>query len=48
MSDIASWLTALGLEKYAPIFAENEVVPRPGEPTLDEAILKLVGTGAHA
>jgi cyclic 2,3-diphosphoglycerate synthetase len=30
------------------VFAENEVVPRPGEPTLDEAILKLVGTGAHA
>jgi cyclic 2,3-diphosphoglycerate synthase len=30
------------------VFAENEVVARPGEPTLDEAILKLVGTGAHA
>jgi cyclic 2,3-diphosphoglycerate synthetase len=30
------------------VFAENEVVPRPGEPTLDDAILKLVGTGAHA
>jgi cyclic 2,3-diphosphoglycerate synthetase len=30
------------------VFAENEVVSRPGEPTLDEAILKLVGTGAHA
>lgn len=30
------------------VFAENEIVPRPGEPTLDEAILKLVGTGAHA
>ena len=30
------------------VFAENEVVPRPGEPALDGAILKLVGTGAHA
>jgi cyclic 2,3-diphosphoglycerate synthase len=30
------------------VFAENEVVARPGQPTLDEAILKLVGTGAHA
>jgi cyclic 2,3-diphosphoglycerate synthetase len=30
------------------VFAENEVVPLPGEPSLDEAILGLVGTGAHA
>jgi cyclic 2,3-diphosphoglycerate synthase len=30
------------------VFAENEVVARPGEPALDDAILKLVGTGAHA
>jgi cyclic 2,3-diphosphoglycerate synthetase len=30
------------------VFAENEVVARAGEATLDEAILELVGTGAHA
>jgi cyclic 2,3-diphosphoglycerate synthetase len=30
------------------VFAENVVVPLPGEPSLDEAILQLVGTGAHA
>jgi cyclic 2,3-diphosphoglycerate synthetase len=30
------------------VFAENEVVPLPGEPSLDEAILQVVGTGAHA
>jgi cyclic 2,3-diphosphoglycerate synthetase len=30
------------------VFAENEVVPLPGEPGLDEAVLQLVGTGAHA
>ena len=30
------------------IFAENELVPLPGEASLDEAILQVVGTGAHA
>jgi cyclic 2,3-diphosphoglycerate synthetase len=30
------------------VFAENEVVPLPGEPSLDEAILQLVRTGAVA
>jgi cyclic 2,3-diphosphoglycerate synthetase len=30
------------------VFAENEVVTRPGEPGLDEAVLQLVGTVAHA
>jgi cyclic 2,3-diphosphoglycerate synthase len=30
------------------VFAENEVVPLPNEPGLDEAVLQLVGTGAHA
>jgi cyclic 2,3-diphosphoglycerate synthetase len=30
------------------VFAENELVVRPGEPGLDEAVLQLVGTGAHA
>jgi cyclic 2,3-diphosphoglycerate synthetase len=30
------------------VFADNEVVPFPGGPSLDEAILRLVGTRAHA
>jgi cyclic 2,3-diphosphoglycerate synthetase len=30
------------------VFAENEVVPLPGEPSLDDAILRLVHTGAVA
>jgi cyclic 2,3-diphosphoglycerate synthetase len=30
------------------VFAENEVVPRPGEPSLDEAILQLVPARATA
>jgi cyclic 2,3-diphosphoglycerate synthase len=29
------------------VFAENEVVPLPGEPDLDQAILQLVPTGAR-
>ena len=29
------------------VFAENEVVPLPGEPDLDDAILQLVPTGAR-
>jgi cyclic 2,3-diphosphoglycerate synthetase len=29
------------------VFAENEVVPRPGAPALDEAVLRLVPAGAH-
>jgi cyclic 2,3-diphosphoglycerate synthase len=30
------------------VFAENEVVPMPGEPSLDEAIASLVPEGARA
>jgi cyclic 2,3-diphosphoglycerate synthase len=30
------------------VFAENEVVPRPGEPDLDEAVRELVPQGARA
>ena len=29
------------------VFAENEVVPRPGSPALDEAVLRVVPAGAH-